>query len=46
LIAGIPGSLKRTFDESILEKIRQTADGYVQRARLYQTEGLLTVVRD
>jgi carbonic anhydrase/acetyltransferase-like protein (isoleucine patch superfamily) len=44
LVAGVPGSLKRTLDRSVLEKIRQPAEIYVQRAGIYRSERGLFVV--
>ncbi|SLM28314.1 conserved hypothetical protein; putative anhydratase [Desulfamplus magnetovallimortis] len=35
LVAGVPGKIKRQFDESVLELIKLPADNYLQRAMDY-----------
>jgi carbonic anhydrase/acetyltransferase-like protein (isoleucine patch superfamily) len=37
LVTGIPGKLKRTFDEAVLERIKNSERIYVERAGLYKS---------
>lgn len=37
LVAGIPGKVKRTFDERVIERIKKPADVYVERGRFYKS---------
>ena len=41
LVAGVPGKVKRTMEENVLEEIHQAAQIYVDRIRLYQKPGAL-----
>ncbi|MBF0572143.1 MAG: gamma carbonic anhydrase family protein [Desulfamplus sp.] len=46
LVAGIPGKIKRQFDESVLELIKLPADNYSQRALDYASDKLEKIERE
>lgn len=39
LVTGIPAKVKRTFDETIVEKINRSSLSYVKRSEIYRSSG-------